>query len=80
MTASFDILSDLSILLSVEGCTYSKYDQYYSFIHPILPSLLLLPHLLFDHGYQTIGFIGLGNMGAHMAQNLIKNGIYCLLF
>ena len=30
-----------------------------------------------DHFIQTlekVGFVGLGNMGAHMARNLIKNG------
>ncbi|KAI5741443.1 hypothetical protein M8J76_013642 [Diaphorina citri] len=27
-----------------------------------------------SHSYSQIGFIGLGNMGSHMARNLLKNG------
>ena len=29
---------------------------------------------------SPIGFIGLGNMGAHMARNLIKNGHKVVVF
>ena len=31
------------------------------------------------HG-APIGFIGLGNMGAHMARNLVKNGNEVLVY
>ena len=33
-----------------------------------------LLHMFTFHLQGTIGFIGLGNMGSYMAQNLIKNG------
>ena len=29
---------------------------------------------------DTIGFVGLGNMGAHMARNLLKNNKKVLVF
>ena len=31
-------------------------------------------------GQEAVGFIGLGNMGAHMAKNLLNNGYPVIVF
>ncbi|MED6148849.1 hypothetical protein PIB30_056933 [Stylosanthes scabra] len=58
----------LRSLLSLSKCNSSSFPFSQSFIHRTFSSSNLPSHL------QNVGFIGLGNMGSRMANNLIKAG------
>ena len=56
-----------------------RYKCFFSLAGDVCQYLCVLAGFLFGKG-DAVGFIGLGNMGSHMAQNLLKKGYQVIAY